>query len=191
MGEKSVLQEKWIQEVRPGLLATGKYCNLHEVPKLEKIVINCCVGSAADPKVAVEEAIRQLSLITGQRPIRTVARKSISNFKLRKGQPIGCKVTLRGRRMFEFLERLLWAALPRVRDFRGLSPRSFDGRGNYTFGIEDPTVFPEVELEETKRSLGFDITIVTTARTDAEAKELLARLGIPFADMKKPEVVAA
>jgi large subunit ribosomal protein L5 len=190
MGEKSVLQQKWLEEVRPALLATGAYRNVHQVPRLVKVVINCSVGSSSDSKAALEDAVRQLSFITGQRPIRTMARKSISNFKLRKGHPIGCKVTLRGRRMYEFLERLLWAALPRVRDFRGLSPRSFDGRGNYTFGIEDHTVFPEAELEEIKRTLGFDVTIVTTARTDAEAKDLLTRLGVPFSDAKKVQAAA-
>jgi large subunit ribosomal protein L5 len=168
--------------VLPALQKQHGYGNLHEVPKVEKVVINTSVGSQSDVKQALEEAKTELSLITGQRPVETRAKKSISNFKLRKGQAIGAKVTLRGERMYEFLERLIKAALPRIRDFRGVSPRSFDSHGNYTLGISDQSIFPEVELDKIKRSIGFDVTIVTTARTNEEAKSLLSEMGMPFSD---------
>jgi large subunit ribosomal protein L5 len=138
-------------------------------------------------KQALEEAKAEIALITGQRPVETLAKKSISNFKLRKGQAIGAKVTLRGERMYEFLERFIKAALPRIRDFRGVSPRCFDNHGNYTLGISDQSIFPEIELDKIKRNIGFDVTIVTTARTDAEAKSLLSEMGMPFSDRaRKP-----
>lgn len=158
-----------------------KYGNRHQVPKMEKIVIN--MGIKADlGKEAVEEARHELAVISGQQPVVTKAKKAISNFKLRKDQPIGCKVTLRGERMYEFMERFIGTALPRQRDFRGVSGRSFDGRGNYTLGVSDQTIFPEIELEKIKRQQGMDITFVTTAPTDAEAKDLLKLMGMPFAN---------
>ncbi|MCX7886428.1 MAG: 50S ribosomal protein L5 [Verrucomicrobiae bacterium] len=163
------------------LMKSGRYTNRLQVPKLQKIVINMGISSRFDNvKEVIAEAEQELANITGQKPVVTLARKSISNFKVRKGMPVGCKVTLRGARMYEFLERFLNAALPRIRDFRGVSPRSFDGRGNYTIGVKDQTIFPEVELDKIKHNLGMDVTIVTTAKTDAEAKELLRLLGMPF-----------
>ncbi|WP_370568362.1 50S ribosomal protein L5 [Methylacidimicrobium sp. AP8] len=186
----SVLEKTYRERIRPEMRAARGYANVNEVPRLEKVVINCCVGSAPDIKAALEEAMTDLAAITGQRPVKTKAKKSISNFKLRKGQEIGCKVTLRGRRMYEFVERLIWAALPRVRDFRGLSPHGFDKMGNYTFGIRDHTVFPEIEIENVKRMFGFDVTMVTTARSVEEARDLLARIGLPFAGMRREQRAA-
>ncbi len=161
--------------------------NIHQVPKLEKIVINCGVGSQTDRKQAVEDASRDVGLITGQKAMVTFSKKAISNFKLREGEPIGLKVTLRGAKMYDFLMRLVKTALPRVRDFRGVSFRSFDGRGNYTLGISDQSIFPEIELDKIKRSLGFDVTFVTSAVKDEHARELLRALGMPF---RKPAVQA-
>ena len=157
----------------------GKYANRMQVPKVEKVVINMGVNSKHDKDV-INEAQAELATITGQKPIVTYAKKSVANFHVREGMPVGCKVTLRGKRMYEFLERLLNAALPRIRDFRGVNPRGFDGRGSYTMGVKDQTIFPEVELDKIKHNLGMDVTIVTTANTDAEAKELLKLLGMPF-----------
>jgi large subunit ribosomal protein L5 len=168
--------------VIPALQQQHGYKNLHQVPKVEKVVINTSVGSHSDVKQALDDAKMELALISGQRPAETRSKKSISNFKLRKGQIIGAKVTLRGERMYEFLERLIKAALPRIRDFRGVSPRGFDGHGNYTLGVSDQSIFPEVELDKIKRNIGFDVTIVTTARTNAEAKSLLSEMGMPFSD---------
>ena len=166
--------------------------NPHQVPCVTKVVVNTCVGSSSDVKQALEDAKAELALITGQKPAETRAKKSISNFKLRDKQAIGAKVTLRGARMYEFLERLIKTALPRIRDFRGISPKAFDGQGNYTLGVADQSIFPEVELDKIKRNIGFDITIVTSATTNAEAKALLSELGVPFTDKaKKPAGVAA
>jgi len=151
-----------------------------QVPKLEKVVLNSGFGRAEDRKAAAEEVAREMGIITGQRPVFTQAKKAISNFRLRTGDVIGAKVTLRGSRMYEFLERLLKVAIPTIRDFRGVSPKSFDGQGNYTLGIQDQTIFPEIELDKVKQSTGFDITIVTTAQTDDEARELLSLMGMPF-----------
>jgi large subunit ribosomal protein L5 len=177
----SNLREHYNKEVVPKLMETRKYTNRHQVPKIEKVVLN--MGIKADlGKEAVEEARTELGLITGQRPLVTKAKKAISNFKLRKDQPIGCKVTLRGERMYEFLERFMGTALPRQRDFRGVPGRAFDGRGNYSIGIADQTIFPEVELDKIKRQQGMDVTIVTTANTNDEAKELLKLMGMPFAN---------
>jgi large subunit ribosomal protein L5 len=173
------------ERVMPALQQRHRYKNLHQVPRVEKVVVNTSVGSQTDVKQALEEAKTELALITGQHPVETRAKKSISNFKLRKDQAIGAKVTLRGERMYEFLERLIKAALPRIRDFRGVSPRCFDGHGNYTLGVSDQSIFPEVELDKIKRNIGFDVTIVTTARTDEEAKSLLSELGMPFSDRAK------
>ena len=180
------------ERVMPALQKQHGYRNLHEVPKVEKVVINTSVGSQADVKQALEDAKTELALITGQRAAETRAKKSIANFKLRKEQAIGAKVTLRGERMYEFLERLIKAALPRIRDFRGVSPRCFDGHGNYTLGVSDQSIFPEVELDKVKRNIGFDVTIVTTARTNEEAKSLLSEMGMPFSDRaKKPAAQTA
>lgn len=169
--------------VRPVLKEKWQYKNVHEIPCLEKIVINMGVSASLE-KGAVDDALRDLSVITGRKPVLNRSRKSIANFKLRQGQIIGCHVTLRQDVMYEFFDRLVAAALPRIRDFRGLSPRSFDGRGNYSLGVTDQTIFPEIEIEKIKRPQGMDITIVTTATTDAEALDLLKLLGMPFAEGK-------
>ena len=166
----------------PALRERHDYKNVQQIPKVEKVVINTSVGSQADVKQALEDAKTELALISGQRASETRAKKSIANFKLRKEQAIGAKVTLRGERMYEFLERFIKAALPRIRDFRGVSPRCFDGHGNYTLGVSDQSIFPEVELDKIKRNIGFDVTIVTTARTNEEAKSLLSEMGMPFSD---------
>jgi len=166
----------------PALQKQHGYKNVNQIPKVEKVVINTSVGSQPDLKQALDDAKTELALISGQRPAETRSKKSIANFKLRKDQAIGAKVTLRGERMYEFLERLIKAALPRIRDFRGVSPRCFDGHGNYTLGVSDQSIFPEVELDKIKRNIGFDVTIVTTARTNEEAKSLLTELGMPFSD---------
>jgi len=168
--------------VMPALQKQHGYKNVNQIPKVEKVVINTSIGSQAEVKQALEDAKAELALITGQRAAETRAKKSIANFKLRKDQAIGAKVTLRGQRMYEFLERLIKAALPRIRDFRGVSPRCFDGHGNYTLGVSDQSIFPEVELDKIKRNIGFDVTIVTTARTNEEAKSLLSEMGMPFSD---------
>src|SRR3954462_14386160 len=173
------------ERVMPALREQQGYKNLHQIPKVDKVVVNTSVGSQTDVKQAMEDAKAELTLITGQRPAETRSKKSIANFKLRKDQIIGAKVTLRGERMYEFLERLIKMALPRIRDFRGVSPRSFDGNGNYTLGVSDQSIFPEVELDKIKRNIGFDVTIVTTARTNEEAKALLTEMGMPFSDRAK------
>ena len=175
------------EHVMPALRERHGYKNVHQIPKVHKVVVNTSVGSQADVKQAVEDAKTELALITGQRAAETRAKKSIANFKLRKDQVIGAKVTLRGEMMYDFLERLIKTALPRIRDFRGVSPRCVDGQGNYTLGVSDQSIFPEVELDKIKRNIGFDVTIVTTARTNEEAKSLLSELGMPFSDrVKKP-----
>src|SRR2546423_3323050 len=168
--------------VVPALRERHKYKNVHQIPRVHKVVVNTSVGSQPDIKQALDEAKTELALITGQQPAETRAKKSIANFKLRKEQAIGAKVTLRCQHMYEFLERLIKAALPRIRDFRGVSPRCFDGHGNYTLGVSDQSIFPEVELDKIKRNIGFDVTIVTTARTNEEAKSLLSEMGMPFSD---------
>src|SRR5436305_3680338 len=168
--------------VVPALRERHKYKNVHQIPRVNKVVINTSVGSQPDIKQALDEAKVELALITGQQPAETHSKKSIANFKLRKDQIIGAKVTLRGNRMYEFLERLIKMSLPRIRDFRGVSPRAFDGQGNYTLGVSDQSIFPEVELDKIKRNIGFDVTIVTSARTNEEAKSLLTEMGMPFSD---------
>jgi large subunit ribosomal protein L5 len=185
------LYEHYKKTVIPALMQAHGYKNLHQVPKLEKVVVNTSIASQNDVKAALEDAKAELALITGQRPAETTAKKSISNFKLRKGQAIGAKVTLRGAIMYEFLERLIKMALPRIRDFRGVSPRCFDGNGNYTLGVPDQSIFPEVELDKIKRNIGFDVTIVTSAKTNQEAKSLLSELGMPFSDKAKKAPVKA
>jgi large subunit ribosomal protein L5 len=177
------LLEEYKSRVIPALKATHGYKNINQVPKVDKVVVNTCVNlNQGDAKQALEDAKNELATVTGQKPAETRSKKAISNFKLRKDQAIGAKVTLRGRRMYEFLERLIKTALPRIRDFRGVSTRAFDGNGNYTLGVSDQSIFPEIELDRVKRTIGFDVTIVTTARTDAEAKSLLSELGMPFSD---------
>lgn len=172
------------KKVAPDLGKQLGVSNVHRIPRVEKVVINCCVGRQADRKQAVDDAVLDVQAITGQRPVITRARKAISNFKLREGDPLGVKVTLRGKRMWEFLERLIKMALPVVRDFRGVSPKAFDGQGNYTLGITDHSIFPEIEIDKVKRTLGFDVCIVTTATTDDAGRELLRVLGMPFRDQK-------
>jgi large subunit ribosomal protein L5 len=180
------------EKVMPAMRQLHGYKNVNQIPKVDKVVVNTSVGSQTDVKQAVEDAKAELSLITGQRSAETRSKKSIANFKLRKDQIIGAKVTLRGERMYEFLERLIKMALPRIRDFRGVSPRCFDGNGNYTLGVSDQSIFPEVELDKIKRNIGFDVTIVTTARTNEEAKSLLSEMGMPFSDrVKKAEASPA
>ena len=179
------LLTEYREKVVPALKEKQGYKNVHQVPRLEKVVVNTSVGSAQDVKAALEDAKKEMEIITGQKPAETRAKESISNFKLREGQPIGAKVTLRGARMYEFMERLIKLSLPRIRDFRGVSPRAFDGNGNYTLGVKDQSIFPEIELDKIKRNIGFDVTIVTSAKTDAEAKALLAEFGFPFSDRHK------
>src|SRR6266446_7246349 len=169
---KARLYEKFVNEVRPALIERRKYQNVHHLPRLEKIVVNLGVSASLE-KGAIDDAAKDLALITGRKPVISKSRHSIANFKLREGQPIGCRVTLRREAMYEFFDRLVAAALPRIRDFRGISPRSFDGRGNYSLGIADQTVFPEIDLDKIKRHQGMDVTIVTTAPTDEEAMDLL------------------
>jgi large subunit ribosomal protein L5 len=184
------LLSKYKSRVIPALREKHGYTNAHQIPKITKVVVNTSVGAGSDSKEALEIAKSEIATITGQRPIATVSKKSIANFKLRQGQAIGAKVTLRGRTMYEFLERLICMSLPRIRDFRGVSTKAFDGNGNYTLGVTDQSIFPEIELDKIKRNIGFDITIVTTARTNAEAKSLLSELGMPFADKAKKAPVA-
>ena len=179
------------ERVIPALQKEHGYKNVNQIPKVEKVVINTCVGSQADVKQALEDAKAELALISGQKPAETRAKKSIANFKLRGDQAIGAKVTLRGQHMYEFLERLIKTGLPRIRDFRGVSPKAFDGNGNYTLGVTDQSVFPEVELDKIKRNIGFDVTIVTTAKTNEEAKSLLSEMGMPFSDRAKKPAAAA
>ncbi len=171
----------------PALKEKRKYTNPHQVPRMEKIVVNMGIGASLE-KSAIDDAAKDLALITGRKPATSKSRHSIANFKLREGQPIGCRVTLRRDAMYEFFDRLIATALPRIRDFRGLSPRSFDGRGNYSLGVGDQTIFPEIELDKIKRQQGMDITVVTTARTDEEALEFLKLMGMPFAEAKAPQV---
>ena len=176
------LHQFYKERVIPALTEKHGYKNPNQVPKIEKVVVNTCVNANTDVKQGLEDAKAEITLITGQKPAETRSKKSIANFKLRQDQPIGAKVTLRGARMYEFLERLIKTALPRIRDFRGVSTRAFDGNGNYTLGLVDQTIFPEVELDKIKRNIGFDVTIVTTAKTNEEAKSLLTELGMPFSD---------
>lgn len=174
------LRERYRSEVTSALKERHNYDNVMAIPKLEKIVINMGLGEAREDSKVIERASREMSLIAMQRPVVTKAKKSVSNFKLRAGMPIGLKVTLRGDRMWVFLEKLINLALPRVRDFRGVNPNSFDGRGNYTLGIREQMVFPEISYDQIDRQRGLDITIVTSAETDEEARSLLELLGMPF-----------
>src|ERR1051325_3289185 len=189
---KARLYEKYKNEVVPALKEKHKFANVHQIPRIEKIVVNMGVSASLE-KGAVEDAAKDLALITGRKPAISKSRHNIANFKLREGQPIGCRVTLRKDAMYEFFDRLIATALPRIRDFRGLSPRKFDGRGNYTFGIGDQTIFPEIELDKIKRQQGMDVTVVTSAPNDALALDLLKLMGLPLAEAKEaaPKAAAA
>ena len=175
------LQEKYVKEIRPELIKKHNYKSTMECPKVAKIVINMGVGEAVSEPKNLEEAVAELTQLSGQKPVITKAKKSIANFKLREGTPIGCKVTLRGERMYEFLDKLINISLPRVRDFRGVSNTAFDGRGNYTLGIREQIIFPEIQYDKVSKVRGMDIVIVTTAKTNEDAKELLTMMGMPFA----------
>lgn len=176
----SRLKEKYTNEVVPFLVERFKYENIMQVPRLEKIVLNMGLGSSKENPKAIENAVKELETITGQHPIVTKARKSIANFKLREGMNVGVKVTLRGEKMYDFLDKFMNISLPRVRDFRGISSKSFDGRGNYAVGIKEQLIFPEIEYDMVDQIRGMDIVVVTTANTDEEAKELLDKMGMPF-----------
>jgi len=171
---------KFKEEITPSMVEKFEYSSVMQVPKIDKIVINMGVGDAVQNSKALDSAVEELSLISGQKPVITRARKSIAGFRLREGMPIGAKVTLRGERMYEFLQKLVDVSLPRVRDFRGISSKAFDGRGNYTLGIKEQLIFPEIDYDKVSRVRGMDIVIVTTAETDEEAFELLSGLGMPF-----------
>ncbi len=177
----SRLKEQYLKEIVPAMEKKFGYTNTMQVPKLNKIVVNMGVGEAKDNAKLLESAMKDMEIITGQKPVMTTAKKSIANFKIREGMKIGCKVTLRGDRMYEFLDRLVNLSLPRVRDFRGVNPNAFDGRGNYALGIREQLIFPEIEYDKIDKTRGMDIIIVTTAKTDEEARELLTLFNMPFA----------
>jgi len=174
------LQEKYTNSVRQSLVEKFEYKSIMQSPAVEKIVVNMGVGDAITNSKALDDAVNEMTQLTGQKPVITRAKNSIANFKLREGMAIGCKVTLRGERMYEFLDKLVSVSLPRVRDFRGVSSKAFDGRGNYTLGVKEQIIFPEINYDKVNRVRGMDIVIVTTANTDLEAKELLTQLGMPF-----------
>ncbi len=174
------LKEKYVKEITPALVSKFNYKSVMQVPKIEKIVVNMGVGDAVQNAKALDTAVEELAIITGQKPLITRAKKSIAGFRLREGMPIGAKVTLRGERMYEFLDKLVSVSLPRVRDFRGVSKKSFDGRGNYTLGVREQLIFPEIDYDKVSKVRGMDIVIVTTANTDEEARELLTQIGMPF-----------
>ena len=176
----SRLRETYANEIVPALTKKFGYKNIMQVPKLDKIVVNMGVGEAKENAKLLESAMKDMEIITGQKPVMTTAKKSIANFKIREGMKIGCKVTLRGDRMYEFLDRLVNRALPRMRDFRGVNPNSFDGRGNYALGIREQLIFPEIEYDKIDKTRGMDIIVVTTAKTDEEARELLSLFNMPF-----------
>ena len=175
------LQERYKNEISKNLMEKFGYKSVMQLPKMEKIVINIGVGDAVTNSKLLDEAVEELTLISGQKPIITKAKKSIAGFKIREGQPIGCKVTLRGEKMYEFLDKLVSISLPRVRDFRGVPKNSFDGRGNYTLGIKEQLIFPEIDFDKVNKTRGMDIVLVTTAKTDEEGRALLTELGMPFA----------
>lgn len=174
------LKEKFNTEVTENLMKKFSYSSVMEVPKIDKIVVNMGVGDAVQNSKVLDNAVEELELITGQKPLVTKAKKSIATFRLREGMPIGAKVTLRGERMYEFLDKLISVSLPRVRDFQGVSKKAFDGRGNYTLGVKEQLIFPEIDYDKVSKVRGMDIVIVTTANTDEEARELLANFGMPF-----------
>lgn len=175
------LYDKYVSEVAPAMMNKFNYKSTMQIPKIEKVVINMGIAEAKDNAKVLESAANDLAIITGQKPLITKVKKSVANFKIREGMNIGCKVTLRREKMYEFLDRLFNVALPRVRDFRGINPDSFDGRGNYAFGIKEQLIFPEIEYEKIDKVRGMDIIFVTTAKTDEEARELLTLMGAPFA----------
>ncbi len=174
------LKEKYINEVAQAMMQKFGYKNVMEIPKVEKVVINMGVGEAVGNPKVLDAAVADMTLIAGQKPVVTRAKKSIAAFKIREGMPIGAKVTMRGERMYQFLDKLINISLPRVRDFRGVSPKSFDGRGNYTMGVKEQLIFPEIDYDKIDKIRGMDIIIVTTAKTDEEARELLRLMGMPF-----------
>ncbi len=176
------MKEKYVNDIAPKLLKDFGYKSTMQIPRLKKIVVNMGVGEAVQDIKNLDAAVQDMTVITGQKPVIRRARKSISNFKLRSGMPVGCMVTLRDERMFEFLDRLLTFAIPRIRDFRGVPGRAFDGRGNYTLGLKEQIIFPEIDFDKIDRTRGMDITFVTTARKDEEAKALLTAFGMPFRD---------
>ena len=176
----SRLKEKFLNEVSPALMSKFEYKSVMQIPKVEKIVINMGVGDAVQNSKVLDSAVEELTTIAGQKPVITKAKKSIAGFRLRDGMPIGAKVTLRGERMYEFLDKLIAIALPRVRDFRGVSKKAFDGRGNYTLGVKEQLIFPEIDYDKVSKVRGMDIVIVTTANSDEEARELLTQFGMPF-----------
>lgn len=175
------LEQKYVETVKPSLMKEFNYSSSMEAPKIVKVVINMGVGDAIDNPKNLDEAVAELAQIAGQKPVITKAKKSIANFKLREGMPIGCKVTLRGERMYEFLDKLFNISLPRVRDFHGVSATAFDGRGNYTLGVKEQLIFPEIDFDKVAKLRGMDIVFVTTAKTDEEGRALLTELGMPFA----------
>lgn len=174
------LQEKYRKEITPSLMEKFNYSSIMETPKISKIVINIGAGDAVQNPKVLDNAVSELTQITGQKPVVTKAKKSIATYKLREGMPIGCKVTLRGQRMYDFFDKLVSLALPRVRDFRGINPKGFDGRGNYTLGVKEQLIFPEIDYDKVGKIRGMDIVIVTSANTDQEAFELLSQFGMPF-----------
>ncbi len=180
MKEQNQTQKRYKEEIVPALIKEFGYKNVNEVPKLDKIVLNMRLGDVKDNSKSFNTAVDELALISGQKPIVVKAKKAISNFKIREGLKIGAKVTLRGKRMYEFFDKLVAIALPRVRDFRGISDKSFDGRGNYSMGIKEQLIFPEIAYDKVEKIRGFDISFITTAKTDAESKSLLKALGLPF-----------
>ncbi len=191
MGQKAKLETVYREKVAPALLEEFKYKNVMMVPRVEKVVVNMGLGEAIQNPKVVDEALNELMAITGQRPVITRARRSIATFKLREGMPIGVMVTLRERRMWEFLTRLLDIAIPRVRDFKGVSRKAFDGRGNYSLGVREQIIFPEIDYDKISKIRGMNITIVTTAKTDEEARSLLTHLGMPFTKLRVSSDTAA
>ena len=182
-----VLQKHYAEKVVPSLKEKLGYANPHQIPRLEKIVVTSCMGKAPDRKVAVDDAVAEIAKITGQKPSITYSKKAVANFKLREGEALGARVTLRGARMWEFLHRFINVTAPNIRDFRGISAKGFDGRGNYAVGFPDQSIFPEIELDQIKRTIGFDLIFVTSAKTNDEGRALLTELGLPFRDTKKAE----
>ncbi len=181
------IKQKYLNDIVPAMKEKFQYSSVMQVPKLTKIVLNKGIGAAVADKKLVDQGVEELSLITGQRAVSTKAKTSVSNFKLREGMPIGAKVTLRGNKMYEFLDRLMTVALPRVRDFKGISDKGFDGRGNYTLGVTEQIIFPEISIEKVNRISGMDITFVTTAKTDEESLALMKAFGMPFVNKNNPE----
>lgn len=173
-------KDKYLNDVTKGLMEKFQYSNVMEIPKIEKVVVNMGLGDSKDNPKEIQVAVAELAKITGQQPVVTKAKKSVANFKVREGMPVGAKLTLRGEIMYEFIDRLISVALPRVRDFKGVNPNAFDGRGNYTLGVKEQLIFPEIEYDKIDKVRGMDITFVTTAKTDEEARELLALMGMPF-----------